>query len=250
MSALVVVPTYDERDNLPRLVEAVLALGPDWAVLVVDDDSPDGTGEAADLLARRHAGRVTALHRTRKEGLGRAYGAAFAAALATGADPVFQMDADFSHDPAALPSLRAPLDAGDADLVLGSRYVAGGGTSGWGFARRALSRWGSFYARGVLGLRTRDLTGGFKGWRRALLEAVEPATAAARGYGFQVEMTLRAHRAGARIREVPILFAERRAGRSKMTLGVALEAAWRVPLLRLRPPRVRPLAAAAAPVRR
>jgi dolichol-phosphate mannosyltransferase len=242
----VVLPTYEEKESLDEVAEGVLALPGDFALLVVDDASPDGTGAAADALALRRPGRVSVLHRPRKEGLGRACAAGFARALADGADLVFQMDADGSHDPAALPSLRAPLEAGEADLVLGSRYVPGGGVRGWSLHRRALSRWGSFYSRALLRLPVRDATGGFRGWRRALLEAVDPAAASTRGYSFQVETTLRAVRAGARIREVPIVFTERRAGRSKLTLGIALEAAWRVPWLALRPPRVAPLRGGAA----
>ncbi len=241
MKATVVVPTYEERDSLPPAVAGILAQPGAFGVLIVDDASPDGTGEVADRLAREHPGRVAVLHRPRKEGLGRAYADGFVRALADGADLVFQMDADLSHDPAALPALRAPLEGGKADLVLGSRYVASGATEGWGPGRRLLSRWGSFYARTLLRLPVRDLTGGFKGWRRDLLEAVDPRAAAARGYAFQVETTFRAARAGARILEVPILFAERREGRSKMTLGVAAEAAWRVPWLALFPPSVRRL---------
>lgn len=236
MRAVVVLPTYEERENLPAVVGAVLALPGEFAVLVVDDASPDGTGALADGLAREHPGRVEVLHRPGKEGLGRAYAAGFARALAGGAELVFQMDADLSHDPAALPALRAPLEAGRADLVLGSRYVPGGGTAGWGTGRRLLSRFGSLYARLLLRLPVRDLTGGFKGWRAATLRAADPGSVAARGYAFQVEATLRAVRAGARVLEVPILFTERKGGRSKMSLAVALEAAWRVPWLALRPP--------------
>ncbi len=234
MRAVVVLPTYNERDNLEEIVNAVLAQPGEFSVLVVDDASPDGTGAAADALASARPGRVAVLHRERKEGLGRAYAEGFARALADGADLVFQMDADLSHDPADLPRLRAPLEAGTADLALGSRYAPGGGTAGWGFGRRMLSRWGSFYARVLLRLPQRDLTGGFKGWTRRALESAGAATAASRGYSFQVEMTLRAVRAGMRVAEVPIVFTERRAGRSKMSPGIALEAAWRVPLLALR----------------
>jgi dolichol-phosphate mannosyltransferase len=219
------------------VAEAILALPGEFSILVVDDASPDGTGAVADSLAARHPGRLAVLHRAGKEGLGRAIAAGFARAMAEGAELLFQMDADLSHDPADLPRLRAPLEAGQADLVLGSRYAPGGGTAGWGLGRRALSRWGSFYARTLLRLPVRDLTGGFKGWRRETLAAADPSAADSRGYSFQVETTLRAARSGARVLEVPILFTERRAGRSKMSLGIALEAAWRVPLLALRPPR-------------
>lgn len=235
--SVVVLPTYNERDNLEEVVDAVLAQPGEFSVMIVDDASPDGTGAAADALAAARGARVSVLHRERKEGLGRAYAAGFAKALAGGADLVFQMDADLSHAPADLPRLRAPLETGAADLVLGSRYVPGGGTAGWGLVRRGLSRWGSFYARVLLRLPLRDLTGGFKGWTRRALESADAATAASRGYSFQVEMTLRAARAGMRVAEVPIVFTERRAGRSKMSPGIALEAAWRVPLLALRGPR-------------
>ena len=240
MRAIVVLPTYNERDALPLSLAGILRQPGEFRVLVVDDNSPDGTGELADRLARENPGRVEVLHRPRKEGLGRAYAEGFARALADGAELVFQMDADLSHDPDSLPALRAPLERGEADLVLGSRYVPGGGTSGWGLGRRLLSRWGSFYARNLLRLPLRDLTGGFKGWRRDLLAVVDPQAAGARGYIFLVETTLRAVRAGARVREVPILFTERVEGVSKMTLGVAFEAAWRVPMLALRPPAVKP----------
>ena len=183
-------------------------------------------------------GRVSVLHRQTKDGLGRAYAAGFTQALTQGADFIFQMDADFSHDPAALPDLLAPLVAGQADLVLGSRYVPGGGCPGWSLSRRLISRWGSFYARNLLRLSQRDLTGGFKGWRRELLAVINPGDAVARGYTFQIELTLRALRAGGRVREVPITFRERQAGTSKMSMKIALEAAWRVPALALSPPAV------------
>lgn len=234
MTATVVLPTYDERGNLAAMVKAILAQPGDFRVLVVDDASPDGTGILADELAAASPQRLSVLHRPRKEGLGRAYAAGFQRAMAEGADLVFQMDADFSHDPADLPRLRAPLDADRADLVLGCRYLPGGGTEGWSLPRRVLSRWGSFYARAWLRLPHRDLTGGFKGWRASLLRRVDAASADSRGYSFQVETTLRAVRRGARVEEVPIVFTERRAGTSKMTLGIALEAAWRVPVLAFR----------------
>ncbi len=231
MRATVVVPTYDERDAIEPVVEAILSQPGGYRVVVVDDDSPDGTGRLADELALRHAGRVTVLHRLQKDGLGRAYADGFTRALADGAELVFQMDGDSSHDSAALASLRGPLERGDADLILGSRYCAGGGVRAWGLGRRLLSRWGSLYSRTLLRLPFRDMTGGFKGWRADLLATIDACSASSRGYAFQVEMTLRAARAGARITEVPIIFTERSAGRSKMTLAVAIEAAWRIPLL-------------------
>jgi dolichol-phosphate mannosyltransferase len=230
-------------------VEALLALPVGAAVLVVDDASPDGTGDLAEALSREHPGRVSLLRRAGKEGLGRAYAAGFEAALDGGAEVVVQMDCDFSHDPAAVPELLAPLERGEADLVLGCRYTEGGGTAGWSLPRRALSRFGSVYAAAWLRSRVRDLTGGFKAWRAGLLRAVDPGTAAARGYAFQVEMTARALRCGARWREVPIVFRERRAGDSKMSAAVALEAAWRVPLLALRPWRPAAGAPAGGPAR-
>jgi dolichol-phosphate mannosyltransferase len=232
--AVVVLPTYDERENLPHVVEAVLRQPGEFHLLIVDDASPDGTGALADSLAASRSDRVSVLHRPRKDGLGRAYAAGFQRALDEGAEWIFQMDADLSHDPDDLPRLLAPLAAGRADLVLGCRYLPGGGTRGWSLPRRILSRWGSFYARAWLRLPQRDLTGGFKGWSAPLLRRLDVVSADSRGYSFQVEMTLRAARLGARIEEVPIVFTERRAGRSKMNAAIAFEAAWRVPLLAFR----------------
>jgi dolichol-phosphate mannosyltransferase len=228
--AWLVLPTYDEAENVEAFVEAVLAeLPADARVLIVDDSSPDGTGEIADRLAAEH-GSVEVLHRPRKEGLGPAYVAGFRRALAGGAGLVLEMDSDFSHDPAYLPRL---LEAAErADLAIGSRYVEGGGVSDWGALRRAISRGGSAYARFVLGLDVRDLTGGFKCFRREVLEAIDLDTIEARGYAFQVEMTYRAVQRGFRVVEVPIVFRDRRAGSSKMDGGIVAEAAWRVPLLR------------------
>lgn len=224
MPAAVVVPTYNEAENVAALVEGVRRHLPDARVLVVDDASPDGT---ADVAARAGA---DVLRRVGPRGLGPAYRDGFARALADGFDPILQMDADLSHDPADLPRLVDAL--ADADLALGSRWVDGGGTVAWGLGRRVLSRFGSGYARAWLGMPHRDLTGGFKAWRAATLEALNPATLRADGYAFQVEATWRAHRLGARIVEVPIVFTERRAGASKMSGRIALEAAWRVPGLR------------------
>jgi dolichol-phosphate mannosyltransferase len=229
-SVWLIVPTYDEAPNVEPLVEAVRKVLPAARrILIVDDASPDGTGDIADRLAAEHED-VEVLHRPAKEGLGPAYLAGFREALGSGAELVLQMDADFSHDPAYLPRL---LDAArNADLVLGSRYVPGGGVTEWGPTRRLISRGGSAYARAVLGVRIRDMTGGFKCWRRAVLEAIDLETVDSRGYAFQIEMTYRALRAGFRVAEVPIVFRERRVGDSKMTGPIVAEAIWRVPALR------------------
>jgi dolichol-phosphate mannosyltransferase len=229
MRATVCLPTYNERENLERMVRALHALG--VAVLVIDDNSPDGTGEIADRLAAELDG-VSVLHRPRKAGLGPAYLHGFRQALADGAELVLELDCDFSHDPADVPRLIAA--AADADLVLGSRYVRGGGTENWGLARRLVSRGGSFYAQVVLGLNVRDLTGGFKCFRRAVLEALPLDEIDSKGYAFQIEVTYRAARRGFRIVEVPITFVDREEGGSKMTKGIVAEAVWKVPLLRLR----------------
>jgi dolichol-phosphate mannosyltransferase len=229
--ALVVLPTYNEAGNLERIVRAVLEQLPHARVLVVDDNSPDGTGQIADRLAAELP-EVEVLHRPLKEGLGRAYVAGFERALADGADPIVAMDADFSHDPRDLPRLVAAAE--DADLVLGSRYVRGGGVVDWGLLRRALSRGGSLYSRVVLGVPVRDLTGGFKCYRREALEQIATGTLRANGYAFQIELTYRAILSGLRVVEVPIVFRERALGRSKMTPGIAFEAVWRVAAMRLR----------------
>jgi dolichol-phosphate mannosyltransferase len=227
-----VLPTYNEAENLEAVVSAALAKLPDQArVLIVDDNSPDGTGEIAERLAAERQ-RVLALHRPGKEGIGPAYLAGFKAALAGGAGLILEMDADFSHDPAYLPRL---LEAAErSELVLGSRYVAGGAVADWGPLRRAISRGGSAYARIILGVGVRDLTGGFKCFRREVLEAIDLGSIASQGYAFQVEMTYRAIRAGFRVLEVPIVFRDRRAGRSKMDARIFAEAVWQVPLLRWR----------------
>ena len=229
--AWLVLPTYNEAANVEAFVVAAQAKLPESArILIVDDGSPDGTGEIADRLAAADE-RILVEHRPRKEGLGPAYIAGFRRALAGGAELVLEMDADFSHDPAYLPRL---LDAaGKADVVLGSRYVDGGGIVEWTALRRAVSRAGSAYARLTLGVRVRDLTGGFKCFRRRVLEAIDLDSIQSRGYAFQVEMTYRAIRAGFRVVEVPIVFRDRRAGSSKMGLAIAAEAAWRVPAMRL-----------------
>ncbi len=227
-----ILPTYNEAENLEALVAAVRSeLPPGSRILVVDDSSPDGTGRIADRLASEH-GEVEVLHRDVKEGLGPAYVAGFKHALAGGAGLVIQMDADFSHDPADLPKLLAA--AKEADLVLGSRYVEGGGVADWGPLRRTISRGGSAYARGVLGVEVRDLTGGFKVIRREVLEAIDLDSISSLGYAFQVEITYRAVQAGFRVVEVPITFRDRRVGQSKMTGGIVVEAALGVPRMRKR----------------
>lgn len=228
----IVVPTFNEADSIESLVTAVLdSVGAAGRVLVVDDASPDGTGEIADRLAGGSS-QVQVLHREGKQGLGPAYVAGFGVALQGGAELVVQMDADLSHDPADVPRLIEA--ARDADLVVGSRYVAGGRVGDWGPARRGISRWGSRYARAVLGLGVHDMTSGFKCWRREALEGIELGSVRSQGYAFQVEMTYRAQRAGFRIVEVPITFRDRRVGESKMRGAIVAEAAWRVPALRLR----------------
>lgn len=225
-----VLPTYNEAENIESFVDAVRAKLPaSAAVLIVDDNSPDGTGTKADRLAERHD-NVSVLHRPHKEGIGPAYVAGFRRALAAGADLVLEMDSDFSHDPAYLPRL---LEAAErADLVLGSRYVAGGGVSDWGPLRKAISRGGSAYARLLLGVDVKDLTGGFKCFRREVLEAIDLDSIQAHGYAFQVELTYRAIRQGFRVVEVPIVFRDRRAGSSKMDGSIIAEAIWQVPRMR------------------
>jgi dolichol-phosphate mannosyltransferase len=226
-----VLPTYNEASNIEAIVAAVRErMEPPSQLLIVDDSSPDGTGLIADRLASE-VSDVAVLHRPRKEGLGPAYVAGFRVALEGGAALVGQMDADFSHDPADLPRLVAAAE--DADLVLGSRYVRGGGIEEWGPLRRLISRGGSAYARAVLGVGVHDLTGGFKVFRREVLEAIDLASISAFGYAFQVETTYRAIRAGFRVVELPIVFRDRRVGESKMTRRIVLEAAWRVPAMRL-----------------
>ena len=233
--ALVCVPTYNERDNVEALVRAlgeVIDTTRD-GVLVIDDGSPDGTGEIADRLAAELSW-LDVLHRTRKEGIGKAYLAGFERALETDAELVLEMDCDFSHDPQDVPRLIAMCEEGGADLALGSRWVAGGGTENWGLVRRVISRGGSLYARIVLGVGIRDLTGGFKCFRRTVLETIDLDAIAARGYGFQIEGTYRALRAGFGVVEIPIVFVDRRVGESKMSGAIVLEAMRQVPVLRWR----------------
>jgi dolichol-phosphate mannosyltransferase len=241
-----ILPTYNEAENIEAIVRAageVLAgatadgsLGGTFRILVVDDGSPDGTGEIADRLAAELAW-VQVLHRAEKNGIGPAYLAGFRLALDSGAGYVMEMDSDFSHDPADLARLLAAADRdfpGSADLVLGSRYVDGGGVSDWGWLRRFISEGGSTYSRWVLGMQVRDLTGGFKCFRREVLEAIHFDSVRSQGYAFQVELTYRAVRAGFRVVEVPIVFRDRQQGQSKMSWRIAAEAMWLVPRLRFR----------------
>ena len=227
---LVCLPTYDEAENLRPMVAAIRASIPQADVLVVDDNSPDGTGRIADELGAADP-HVHVLHRAGKEGLGKAYLAAFAWALARDYGLILEMDCDFSHDPRYLPGMLAA--AAEADLVLGSRYVEGGGTVNWGAARKIISRGGSLYARTILGLPVRDLTGGFKCFRREVLEAIDLPTVECTGYAFQIELTYRAVRKGFRVRELPIVFEDRRVGRSKMSRRILLEAVRKVWSIRL-----------------
>lgn len=228
MKATVCLPTYNERENLEKMVRALGAH--DVEVLVADDNSPDGTGEIADRLAAE-LDYVSVLHRPRKEGLGPAYLAAFRHLLTGDSELILEMDCDFSHDPADVPRLIAACEDG-ADVALGSRYVSGGGTRNWGLVRRIISWGGSFYARAILGLDVRDLTGGFKCFRRAVLETLDLDAIHSKGYAFQIETTYRAAKRGFRIQEVPIVFVDRTEGTSKMSRTIFLEAVLKVPVLR------------------
>src|SRR6218665_3428593 len=231
-----ILPTYNEAENIERIVAAALpqlaATGLEHRILVVDDGSPDGTGQIADRLAAENPDAVEVLHRTSKDGIGPAYLAGFRRALDGGADLLMEMDSDFSHDPADIPRLVAAAER--SDLVLGSRYVNGGGVTDWGLIRRLISRGGSLYAKLILGIPVNDLTGGFKCFRRSVLDQLDLAAVAADGYGFQIEMTYRAIKSGFRVEEVPIVFRDRTAGTSKMSAKIAVEAFWKVPLLRFR----------------
>lgn len=217
MKTIVVIPTYDEKDNVRPMSEAVLAT-PGVELLFVDDNSPDGTGDVIEALMKAEP-RLHCLHRTKKEGLGRAYVAGFRKAIELGADRIVQMDCDFSHDPKDLPRLMAA----DADLVIGSRYVQGGATPGWPFKRRLISRAGGVFIRLVTGMKIKDPTGGFKAWTRGALEKIDFGTVASAGYSFQLEMNHRAWKAGLQIEEKPIVFTDRVAGYSKITPGIAVE---------------------------
>jgi dolichol-phosphate mannosyltransferase len=228
LRATICLPTFNERENVERMVRTLHDLG--VAVLVIDDGSPDGTGEIADSLAAELDG-VGVLHRERKQGLGPAYLAGFRRALDDGAELILEMDCDFSHDPADVQRLIAAAES--TDLVLGSRYAKGGGTRNWGLVRRFISRFGSLYAQVILGLPVRDLTGGFKCYRRAVLETLPLDEIHSKGYAFQIETTYRAIRKGFSVREIPITFVDRIEGGSKMSRSIVVEAVWKVPALRL-----------------
>jgi dolichol-phosphate mannosyltransferase len=236
-STLIVIPTYNEREVLADIVPAVRAAAPAATVLIVDDNSPDGTGALADQIAARD-GQVEVMHRSAKEGLGAAYLAAYKQALGSprGWQRIVQMDADFSHDPQDVPRLLRALDEG-ADVAIGSRYTAGGGTENWGVARKIISRGGGLYARLVLGVGIDDLTAVFKAWRADALRSLDLGAVSAHGYGFQIEMTYRAICGGLRAVEVPIKFVDRRVGQSKMSGNIVLEAVTLVWALRARIPR-------------
>jgi len=232
MKKYLVIPTYNESKNLEQLIDRISLLHiPDLTILVVDDNSPDGTGDVAEDLKARH-GNIVVMHREKKEGLGRAYVAGFKRALWDGAELVLQMDADFSHDPKYLPKILE--EVANNDVVLGSRYVRGGGTKNWGIIRRIISRCGNVYARIVLDIPIRDLTGGFKCYRGEVLQAIDLDTLGAVGYGFQIETTYRAFLLGYKIFETPIIFVEREEGESKFDLGIIYESFWKVLLLRLK----------------
>ncbi len=231
MRTLIVTPTYNERDNLAPFLDGVFSVLEDAHVLVVDDNSPDGTGALADQIARADS-RVKVMHRPGKMGLGSAYLDAFRRAISEGYDVVFEMDTDLSHDPRYLPDFMAAFEHG-ADVVIGSRNIAGGGVEGWGVGRHVLSKGGSLYSRTILGLGVRDLTSGYKAFRREVLSSIDLDAVKSEGYSFQIELTYRALRRGFRVEEVPIVFVDRRAGQSKMSRRIFAEAVMMVPKLRL-----------------
>jgi dolichol-phosphate mannosyltransferase len=232
MSVLIIMPTYNERENLGAIVPEVRRHLPEADLLVIDDGSPDGTGQLADELAAKDS-HIKVMHRAGKLGLGTAYVAGFKRALAEGYEYVFEMDADFSHDPRYLPELLKTVREDGADVAVGSRYVSGGGTRNWGIGRKIISRGGSLYARTILGVHIRDLTGGFQCFRRRVLESLDLDRVGSAGYSFQIEMKFRSLRKGFRVVEVPIVFVDRKVGKSKMSRQIFLEALARVWLLRL-----------------
>jgi dolichol-phosphate mannosyltransferase len=244
--SLIVLPTYNERENIEAIIRAILVQSDDFDVLVVDDNSPDGTGEIVDRLSAADS-RVQVMHRAEKRGLGTAYIAGFLWALERDYAFVFEMDADFSHDPTDLVRLRAPLLAGEADAAVGSRWVPGGGTRNWSFLRTFISRGGSLYSRLILGLPVQDLTSGFKCFSRRVLERLDLASVHSNGYAFQVEMNYRCFRRGFRVREVPIVFVDRRVGKSKMGSHIVTEAMLVVLRLRIQPSVFDPMGAGSRP---
>ncbi|MEO7113987.1 MAG: polyprenol monophosphomannose synthase [Polyangiaceae bacterium] len=226
---LIVTPTYNEKDNLPRFIEAVRGAAPDADILIVDDGSPDGTGDIADAIAAKDK-HVRVMHRAGKQGLGTAYLQAFAKGISEGYEQFFEMDADLSHDVKFLPKFFEALENG-ADVVIGSRNIPGGGVEGWGLGRHVISKGGSLYSRTILGLAVKDLTSGYKAFTRRALEAIDLATVQSNGYSFQIEMTFRALLRGMKVKEVPIIFVDRTAGQSKMSRKIFLEAigvVWRL----------------------
>ncbi|MBN1944681.1 MAG: polyprenol monophosphomannose synthase [Bradymonadales bacterium] len=231
MSTLIIMPTYNEKENLEAIIEAIHQVADDLHILVIDDGSPDGTGEIADRLAASEP-RIFALHRSGKLGLGTAYITGFKWALERDYDQIFEMDADFSHNPSYLPAMRQALER--YDMVVGSRYVPGGGTENWSWFRKLISRGGGFYSRLILGMKTRDLTAGFVAYRRATLQAIDLDAVSATGYGFQIEMKYRVHRQGLSIGEVPIFFEDRKRGTSKMSGAIFFEALLHVWKLRFK----------------
>lgn len=232
MQALVILPTYNEIGNLAPMVESILGQGPMFDVLVIDDGSPDGTGLLADDLKETYPGRVEVIHRQGKLGLATAYLAGFRYGIKRGYEYFFEMDADFSHNPSYLPKFIEAMQSQNADVVLGSRYVAGGGAVRWPWYRKVISRGGSFYASKMLGVPVRDLTGGFKCFRRSVLESINLEQIQSSGYGFQIEMTYRAVESGFNVVEMPIIFEERREGQSKMSPTIFVEAFWMVAKMR------------------
>ncbi len=232
MKALVILPTYNERENLAPMVEQIFREGPMFDILVIDDGSPDGTGVLADELKARYPGRLAVIHRQAKLGLATAYLAGFRYGIQHRYDYLFEMDADFSHNPQYLPKFIETINKTGADVVLGSRYVDGGGVTKWPWYRQWISRGGSLYASTLLGLGIKDLTGGFKCFRREVLEALDLARIQSSGYGFQIELTYRAVQAGFTVVEMPIIFEERRQGQSKMSPAIFLEAFWVVAKMR------------------
>jgi len=231
MKSIVILPTYNEKENIRKIVSLILGLNKKINILIVDDGSPDGTGRIAEKLAKKHHQEVFVLHRKSKDGLGRAYVAGFKWAIDHNYEVIIQMDADLSHDPKYLGIMLSKIK--ENDLVIGSRYIKGGGTLGWGTKRKLLSRSGSLYAKIILGLPLNDLTGGFKCWRASLLKKINPDSITSNGYSFQIEMNYRAYKHGAKIKEMPIIFVDRALGKSKMNQNIIWEAMWKVWKLKL-----------------